>query len=62
MAVVPGRAILGSVPGVSDGVARSSRALSDGSNTVSLVGVVLADTVEVNAGAVVLKRVLDVDD
>lgn len=62
--VVPGRTILQSSPGVGDGVIGGRGALSDGADAVVLVGVVLANAVEVNAGTVVgsRQRVGDVND
>ncbi|TKW55332.1 hypothetical protein CTA1_12764 [Colletotrichum tanaceti] len=51
--VVPGRAVLQGPPGVGDGAAGGGGALGDGADAVVLVGVVLADAVEVDAGAVV---------
>lgn len=50
--VVPGGTVLLGLPGVSDLRAGRSRALCDGRYTIILVGVVLPDTVEVNAGSV----------
>jgi hypothetical protein len=52
MTVVPRSAILHSSPLVCDGVVGRSGALSDGYDTVVLVRVVLADSVEVNASTI----------
>lgn len=51
--VVPGGPVLGGPPGVGHGVVGRQRALGDGADTIGLVGVVLANAVEVNAGTVV---------
>lgn len=60
--VVPRASVLCCAPGVGDRVAGGSGALSDGGHAIILVGVVLADAVEVDGCAVVLHRVLDVHD
>lgn len=52
--VPPRGAVLGSPPPVGSCLARSGRALGDGRNAVIRVGVVLANSVEVDGGAVVL--------
>lgn len=61
--MVPGGTVLLSFPGVGDALSRSSWALSDGSHTVVLVGIVLTYTVEVDTCAIEGRgqRVLDMD-
>ena len=62
MGMVPCATVLCRSPGIGDRVSRSSRALGDGWDTVHLVGVVLADSMEVQARAVVLQTVVQCDD
>ena len=57
--VIPRTSVLSCSPGIGDGLSGCSRTLSDGSNTVMLVGVVLANTVEMKTGSVVCKTVVE---
>ena len=60
VAVVPRGTELGGNEGVRSGLAWRNRALSDATNTIGVDAVQLSDTVEVDAGTVVLHGVLDV--
>lgn len=57
--MVPGTTILGCSPGIGDRLSRCSRTLSNGSNTVVLICEVLANTVEMKTGSVVLEAVVE---
>ena len=61
MAVVPGASILGCIPNVSKIVPRSNGTLSHSVYPIHMHGQVLADTVPVNTGAIVLKSILNGD-
>lgn len=49
--------ILGSSPGVSVGLSRGNWTLSNGRDTIVLVGEVLSNTVEMQSGAIVCKAI-----
>lgn len=62
MRVIPAGTILNSPPAIGMLVTGGDRALSETGDTVILVRVVLADSMEVDASAVVLQRVCNVDN
>jgi hypothetical protein len=55
--VIPSAAILNCFPGVRNGLSRGGRALRDAGNAIILIGVVLADAMEMEARSVVRETV-----
>jgi hypothetical protein len=62
MTVVPGSTELSSKECVGSGLARRNRTLSKTTNTISTDAVELSDTMPMETAAIVLERVLDVDN